>query len=705
MNILNFHVKKEKKNSKNKPTAKQFLLPSLNPMKDNKLKRSLIPYQYGIYNNKNINKPINDINNQLKKQRNNIQNKINAQNQLLKSHKPYSGNPSIKINNNIVELNKPLKNDNQFNSEREIFTANPSLITSKMNFNNNIHDNNKQIIHNNNIINNINQNQVLLMMNKNNSNSNINSYNYRNDLNAKENMRENISAKYQYYQDKAHKFYKKMGIGISKSSPKFSSIEISSRPYENQKQKENIDFQNNLKIIRSYNNDNLNNNLNHFRKNSNIIKMDINKNLNDYNKYLNKEKNKQFNPGNIGGSLNPNLEAQNMFMKAVGKIKLQLEQKHINLKSASIININNPISDEYLINNKKNSNHNNIKLLKNNSKQNLSNSINNNQSNIIAKSNNTGFSTISPLSASINNNSIINRNNENDINKKNKPKISKCFISYAYNEYPNLEHRQEMEDFHCIKQALGKNPNLSYFSIFDGHGGKEVASFLSLNFHRVLVQEINSINLSNNEEENINILVEVIKNSFEKIDQDIINNDNFSIDVGSTATIILIYCHNNECEEEINKKKKCKRTLICANIGDSNGFLINKNYIKLMTKGHKCDDILEVKRIKEQGGIVFQGRIFGKLILTRTLGDKEMKKYGVIPIPDFFVKKIEDEDLFFIIGSDGIWDVIDQDEAYSMGKEKGLSSEEFSKKLINLAKERDTRDNASCIVIKLNKNI
>ena len=192
MNILNFHVNKEKKNSKNKPKTKQFLLPSLNPMKDNKLKRSLIPYQYGVYNNPNINKPMNDINNQLKKQRNNIQNKINAQNQLLKNHKPYSGNPSIKINNNIVELNKPSKNTNQFNSEREIFTANPSLIGSKINFNNNIHDNNKQFIHNNNLINNINPNQVLLMMNKNNSNSNINSYNYRNDLNAKENIRENI---------------------------------------------------------------------------------------------------------------------------------------------------------------------------------------------------------------------------------------------------------------------------------------------------------------------------------------------------------------------------------------------------------------------------------------------------------------------------------------------------------------------------------
>ena len=82
-----------------------------------------------------------------------------------------------------------------------------------------------------------------------------------------------------------------------------------------------------------------------------------------------------------------------------------------------------------------------------------------------------------------------------------------------------------------------------------------------------------------------------------------------------------------------------------------------------------------------------------------------MKKYGVIPSPDFYIKNVEDDDLFFIIGSDGIWDVIDQDEVYRMGIEKGLSSEEFSKKLINIAKERDTRDNASCIVIKLNKNI
>ena len=40
-----------------------------------------------------------------------------------------------------------------------------------------------------------------------------------------------------------------------------------------------------------------------------------------------------------------------------------------------------------------------------------------------------------------------------------------------------------------------------------------------------------------------------------------------------------------------------------------------------------------------------------------------------------------------------------------MGNEKELSSEAFSKKIMDIAKKRDTRDNSSCIVIKLNKNI
>ena len=638
---MNYRINKRRKNySKKQNSSKEILLPSLNQ------KFSTNNQQKQI-----INKPINNfqnfnkLNNSLKK----TDKKFDKPSIFLKNHKPYSGNPSTnKINNNIVYLKIPIKSNIPNSYERDILTANPSLIGNKSSFNN----------------------------------YNANSVNLRykdNDTIKEESIKENIVQKNPNYQDKGRKIFKKMGFGVSKSSPRISSIKIISNPFENQKQKEVNDFSSKVKVLLSYGDiNNLNKN-----NNNNIIKIKrvskINaetKNLKENNNSLNKEKNSQFNlPNLMGPNLIPTSEAKNILIKAVGKLNSELNKKHPNLKSA---NLNNQISENYIKNKF------GPKLLKNNiSKKSLNNS----------------------LKESKNNNSSIKLSE--DI-KQLKLK-SKCFISYAYIDYPNLEHRQEMEDFHCIKQALGKRPNLSYFAIFDGHGGKDVASFLSINLHHFLIDEINNINFGTNGEENISNIIESIKSAFMKIDQNILSNENFTNDVGSTATLIFIY-YNNLNENILNNNndngnKNVERTLICANIGDSNGYLITKSNISRITKPHKCEDTSEVQRIKGTGGIVFQGRIFGKLILTRTLGDKEMKKYGVIPVPDFYTKKIEKDDLFVIIASDGIWDVINEEELYKMGNEKELSSEIFSKKIMDLAKERDTRDNSSCIVIKLNKNI
>ena len=637
---MNYRINKRRKNySKKQNSSKEILLPSLNQ------KFSTNNQQKQI-----INKPINNfqnfnkLNNSLKK----TDKKFDKPSIFLKNHKPYSGNPSTnKINNNIVYLKIPIKSNIPNSYERDILTANPSLIGNKSSFNN----------------------------------YNANSVNLRykdNDTIKEESIKENIVQKNPNYQDKGRKIFKKMGFGVSKSSPRISSIKIISNPFENQKQKEVNDFSSKVKVLLSYGDiNNLNKNNNNIIKIKRVSKINAEtKNLKENNNSLNKEKNSQFNlPNLMGPNLIPTSEAKNILIKAVGKLNSELNKKHPNLKSA---NLNNQISENYIKNKF------GPKLLKNNiSKKSLNNS----------------------LKESKNNNSSIKLSE--DI-KQLKPK-SKCFISYAYIDYPNLEHRQEMEDFHCIKQALGKRPNLSYFAIFDGHGGKDVASFLSINLHHFLIDEINNINFGTNDEENISNIIESIKSAFMKIDQNILSNENFTNDVGSTATLIFIY-YNNLNENILNSNndngnKNVERTLICANIGDSNGYLITKSNISQITKPHKCEDTSEVQRIKGTGGIVFQGRIFGKLILTRTLGDKEMKKYGVIPVPDFYTKKIEKDDLFVIIASDGIWDVINEEELYKMGNEKELSSEIFSKKIMDLAKERDTRDNSSCIVIKLNKNI
>ena len=634
---MNYRINKRRKNySKKQKPSKEILLPSLNQKfsTSNQQKLNIIKPQNNFQN-------FNKLNNSLKK----TDRKFDKPSIFLKNHKPYSGNPSInKLNTNIVYLKVPIKSNIPNSYERDILTANPSIIGDKSIFKN-YNENNpnlryidKNIIH-------------------------------------EENIKEDIELKYQNNKVKNRKIYRKIGFGTSKSSPRISSIKVIPDPFENQKQKEMNVLSNKVKVLFSYGDyNNLNNNIsNHIFKIKRISQTNSDvKNFKDYNNSLNNDKNFQFNlPSLIGPTLIQSPEAKNLLIKAVDKLNSELIKKHPNLKSA---NLNNQLSESYIKNKL------GPRLSKNVSKRSLNNSF----------------------KYSINNNSIIKLNEDK---RQLKPK-SKCFISYAYIDYPNLEHRKEMEDFHCIKQALGKRNNLSYFAIFDGHGGKEVASFLSVNFHHFLIDEINNIKFGINDQENINNIIECIKVAFMKIDQKILSNDNLVNDVGSTATLIIIYYNNlRENFFESNEIKEVERTLICANIGDSCGYLITKSKISLITKSHKCEDPSEVQRIRDNGGIVFQGRIFGKLILTRTIGDKEMKKYGVIPTPDFFTKKIEKDDLFVIIGSDGIWDVVNEEEIFKMGNEKELSSEAFSKKIMDIAKKRDTRDNSSCIVIKLNKNI
>ena len=296
----------------------------------------------------------------------------------------------------------------------------------------------------------------------------------------------------------------------------------------------------------------------------------------------------------------------------------------------------------------------------------------------------------------------ISQNNTNNNSKIKNIKENLCFISYSYNEYSNIPYRKSMEDYHCIKQDLLKTSpmHFSYFAIFDGHCGNEVALFLSKYLHKILSKNLTNLKITNNDIETYNNnIISSIKKTFEIVDEEIINNIAYSKDVGSTGTVILLYKIKNE-----DKNNDFSRYMVCANIGDSRGYILTKNNFTQITKDHKCNDVKEVERIKKNGGIVFNNRVYGTLMITRSFGDKEMKKYGVISTPDCFCHKIREEDLYIVIASDGIWDVVSEEEMMQMGGEK-YSSDVFSKKIVNLAIDRGTRDNISCIVIKLNKDI
>ena len=120
--------------------------------------------------------------------------------------------------------------------------------------------------------------------------------------------------------------------------------------------------------------------------------------------------------------------------------------------------------------------------------------------------------------------------------------------------------------------------------------------------------------------------------------------------------------------------------LICSNIGDSICVLFNCSdedrwTHEMISKIHKPDIPYEKERILSNGGVIHpyydeygifegpnrvyvKGKTYPGLSLTRSIGDLEAEKIGIISEPEIFVKKLDSTCKYIVMGSDGLWDVI-----------------------------------------------
>lgn len=280
-----------------------------------------------------------------------------------------------------------------------------------------------------------------------------------------------------------------------------------------------------------------------------------------------------------------------------------------------------------------------------------------------------------------------NRSNQSAQSAKNNiPQLKQsCVKEYCYQEEKNLDHRKTMEDFHQIIDNYCNDSSKGYFAIFDGHNGKESAVYCKDNLHMILSKHLHAFNYHFDKS---------FISSFSKIDEELKASKKAN-DTGTTATIVLI-------SNEINRQTKTKQKVVyCANVGDSKSYLISKGgKVTKMTTEHKCSDTNEVERIRKSGGIVFSGRVFGTLALTRSIGDLEMKKYGVLNTPSISKNIINENNIFVVLGSDGVWDVITEEDLVNFSK-NDINAGDLCKLIIKISIERDSRDNVSCIVIKL----
>ena len=219
------------------------------------------------------------------------------------------------------------------------------------------------------------------------------------------------------------------------------------------------------------------------------------------------------------------------------------------------------------------------------------------------------------------------------------------------------------QDSYIAMTKINNINNYKIFGVFDGHGyngediSKSVSNYFIDYYENIKFYDETPIHIFNDfKNDDYNLIRTCIKNCNENLHKTL--NCEKS---GTTINTIHI----------INTK------IINTNLGDSRTIFIDgNNKVIQLIKDHTPDSIKEKERIYEMGGEVsrvewadygpfriwFKGENYPGLAMSRSLGDFDAEKIGVINIPEITdIDIIEKNIKICICASDGLWEFLSND--------------------------------------------
>eukprot|EP00814_Leptocylindrus_danicus_P006247 CAMPEP_0116009484 /NCGR_PEP_ID=MMETSP0321-20121206/3459_1 /TAXON_ID=163516 /ORGANISM="Leptocylindrus danicus var. danicus, Strain B650" /LENGTH=865 /DNA_ID=CAMNT_0003478453 /DNA_START=29 /DNA_END=2627 /DNA_ORIENTATION=+ len=243
----------------------------------------------------------------------------------------------------------------------------------------------------------------------------------------------------------------------------------------------------------------------------------------------------------------------------------------------------------------------------------------------------------------------------------------------------------------CTKKGVATKTTESFFGVFDGHAGNQCSHELV----NILPDAISRAVMSSAESADCDNFELCIKLACKEVDEKICTLLRRMCDKsGSTALFALI---------DSNR-------IVVSGVGDSCALLSRKGVSHQLSKVHRLSNEEEKQRVQAGGGIIRNERVNGVLAVTRSFGDIQHKIEAgpsvIDPIPDTYVCPITNDDDFLLLGTDGLFDVIQAQEAVNIVKRdlrETLNCEMAIQNLVRFALERGSCDNVTAILIMFNQ--
>jgi integrin-linked kinase-associated serine/threonine phosphatase 2C len=211
---------------------------------------------------------------------------------------------------------------------------------------------------------------------------------------------------------------------------------------------------------------------------------------------------------------------------------------------------------------------------------------------------------------------------------------------------------------------IDNNPHIfHFFAVFDGHGssGKEASNAACDNFQQFFEKRLEEIKRLKEDKKRDIFLKKTFKFCETKLKVSGIDYSN------SGSCCIAIFLQGNGCT--------------IANLGDSRAVLFRRTPKDMLaielshdhkpTRKDEKERILrkggKVERLKNNGEFVGPYRVWADeegpgIAMSRTLGDLQGKKIGLISEPELSHIELKPGDKFIVIASDGVWDVMNSAE-------------------------------------------
>ena len=203
-----------------------------------------------------------------------------------------------------------------------------------------------------------------------------------------------------------------------------------------------------------------------------------------------------------------------------------------------------------------------------------------------------------------------------------------------------------------------------FAAVFDGHGGGGVSGWLRSKLYTLLHKHLKETHWEEQESDednrkpSLSAYVAALRKAFSQVEKDVLEQETLAYQ-GSTAVAVVLH-----------ESDDGHRTLISANVGDSRAILSRRGKAIDLTRDHKPNEEREKARILKMGEAIEWDSLskvhrVRNLSLSRAIGDRYAKPVVSSQVEIKLFPVAEDGDEFFLLASDGLWDVMTSQDVVS----------------------------------------